>query len=78
MSKQSITEAPAGCSLISARDIRPGDTVRFRNPRFDYVVEEVDTDVIGVRHRWNDGTATCTYHPGELLWITSRKRTVLP
>ena len=71
---KSLTDGmPADCVLISAHLVKPGDTVRFRMPGADYTVEEVETDSIGhIRHRFNDGTGTAGYHPGELLWITRR------
>jgi hypothetical protein len=64
---------PTDCALIQARLIQPGDRVRFRMSSADYTVQDVDTDCIGnVRHRFGDGTASASYCPGELLWITRR------
>lgn len=69
----SITDLPSDCCLIPAELIKPGDRVRFPNPRSDYTVEVAERDNIGhVRHRANNGTMTCGYHPAELLWITRR------
>lgn len=66
-------DMPADCVLIQAKLVKEGDRVRFRMPSADYTVEEVDTDSIGhVRHTADDGARTCSYHPGELLWITRR------
>ena len=62
---------PDDCALIQARLIRPGDRVRFRVSSADYTVQEVETDRIGhIRHRFNDGTGSASYHPGEFLYIT--------
>jgi hypothetical protein len=70
---KSITTMPADCCLIQAQLTRAGDRVRFRVPMIDYTIEEVDTDSIGnIRHRANNSTTTCSYHPGEFLWITRR------
>ena len=67
------TDMPPDVVLIRADLIRVGDRVRFRMSSADYTVEEVETDGIGhVRHRTGNGTRTCGYHPGELLWITRR------
>ena len=68
-----MKDMPPDCCLIQARLIRPGDRVRFRMASADYTVEEVDTDSIGhIRHRTDNDTKSCAYHPGELLWITRR------
>lgn len=64
---------PFDVTLIRAELIRVGDRVRFRMSSADYTVEEVEADSIGnVRHRTDNGTRTCGYRPGELLWITRR------
>ena len=69
------TDMPPDVVLIRADLIRVGDRVRFRMSSADYTVEEVETDGIGhVRHRTDNGTRTCGYHPGEVLWITRRAR----
>lgn len=74
MGKRGITsDMPADCVLIQAKLIREGDTVRFRNPNYDYTVEVAELDRRGhVRHRYKDDTGYSSYHPGELLWITRR------
>lgn len=67
------SDMPADCCLIQAALIRVGDRVRFRMESASYTVEEVETDSIGhIRHRTDNDTRTCSYHPGELLWITRR------
>lgn len=59
-----------GFTLMKARETRVGDEIGFRAPGANYVVEDVETDNMGqVRHRWNDDTATCCYHPGEWLYV---------
>ena len=68
------TDMPPDAVLIRADLIKVGDRVRFRMPSVDYTVEAVDIDSIGnVRHRADKpATMTCSYRPGELLWITRR------
>lgn len=73
--KSYTTDMPANVCLIKAKFIRVGDRVRFRMPSADYTVEKVETDSIGnVKHRFNDDTATNSYHPGEMLWVTRRAK----
>lgn len=68
-----VTDMPDDCSLIQAKCIKVGDVVRFRASFADYTVEDVETDAIGhIKHTTEDGARTCSYHPGELLWITRR------
>ena len=67
------TDMPPDAVLIRADLIKVGDRVRFRMSSADYTVEEVETDSIGhVRHHIGNNTSSCSYHPGELLWITRR------
>ena len=56
------------CALISARDVRVGHRVCFLDSRYDYIVEGVDTCVIGVKHTHSNGEHS-SYHPGELLYV---------
>lgn len=64
---------PNDCCLIQAKLIKPGDRVRFYMTSTDYTVSEVEIDDIGhIKHRTERGVSTCSYHPGELLWITRR------
>lgn len=67
-------DMPSDAVLIRADLIKVGDRVRFRMPSVDYTVEAVEIDGIGnVRHRaGKPATMTCSYRPGELLWITRR------
>ena len=59
-----------GCVLMSARLTREGDRVVFRMRSASYTIEEIETDSLGyIRHRTEDGARTCSYHPGELLWV---------
>lgn len=59
-----------GFTLMKARETREGDRIGFRWPGASYVVESVETDKLGqVRHRWNNDTASSSYHPGEWLYI---------
>jgi hypothetical protein len=59
-----------GCALVPARLAREGDRVVFRMRSASYTIEEIETDSIGhIRHRTDDGARTCSYHPGELLWV---------
>jgi hypothetical protein len=65
--------APADCKLVRADRTREGDEIRFAMSSANYVVEEWDIDALGrIRHHANDGSITCTYHPGEHLWVTRR------
>ena len=58
------------CRIVYARDVREGDTVCFRMPSANYTVESIETDNLGnVRHRFNDDTASSSYHPKELLYV---------
>ena len=69
---QSVAPNPnlVGAVLMAASLVKAGDEVCFRWPGANYIVDEVETDSIGhVRHRMNDCTASCSYHPGELLWV---------
>ena len=73
-SKALCTDMPADVVIMSAELIKAGDRVRFRNPSADYTVEEVEIDNIGhIRHRFNNGLSTCSYHPAERFWITDRE-----
>jgi len=64
---------PDDCTLVRADQTREGDTVRFSMDSTSYTVEDLDTDALGrIRHRANGGTVTCSYLPGEFLWITRR------
>lgn len=67
----SVPMAPEpGCVLVPARLTREGDRVVFRMRSASYTIEEIETDSIGyIRHRTDDGARTCSYHPGELLWV---------
>jgi len=59
-----------GFTLMQAKHTRAGDRIGFRSPGASYTVEECETDNIGqIRHRWNDATASCAYHPGEWLYV---------
>ena len=61
------------CIMVQAKDVVVGDTVRFRASFADYMVEDIETDSIGqVRHRAGNDTRTCSYHPGEYLWVDKR------
>ena len=56
--------------LVQARDTREGDEILFQAAFANYTVEDIDTDPIGnVRHRHGDGSASSSYHPGELLRV---------
>jgi len=64
---------PADSLLVRADQTREGDTVRFAMPSAGYTVEELDTDAQGrIRHRAKGGTVTCSYMPGESIWIAPR------
>jgi hypothetical protein len=63
----------ADCVLIQARDVREGDRVRHFAPYADYTVEEINTSVIGLCFTHGDGTASSTYLPQDMLWITRRE-----
>lgn len=59
-----------GARLVCAVRTLVGQEVCFRNPAFNYVIEEIETvEPNFIRHRHDEGMATSTYHPGELLWI---------
>lgn len=61
-------------ALKQAKLLREGDTIVFEaGPRFDIIVEEVETDSIGhIRVRHDNNTGSSSYHPGELLWVIRR------
>jgi hypothetical protein len=72
---EKLQPMPDDCVLIQAKLIRPGDRVRFAASFADYTVDAVEETAIGhIRHRMNGDTASCTYHPGELLYITRRAK----
>jgi hypothetical protein len=59
--------------LVRADQTQEGDEIWFLMPSAAYVVEELDTDSLGrVRHHAKDGTITCSYQPGEWLYVTRR------
>jgi hypothetical protein len=71
MTTAPLSGAPLpGAVLMRAEQTEAGDLVCFHWKGANYRVEEIETDSLGrVRHRTADNTHTCSYHPGELLWV---------
>lgn len=56
--------------LTPAARTKVGDRIVFQASFANYTVEEISTDSLGqVRHLHGDGTASSSYHPGELLRV---------
>ena len=69
---QSVSKNPEipGTVLVPASLVQSGDEVCFRWSSANYIVDYTDTDPIGnARHFHSDGSASSSYHPGELLWV---------
>jgi len=72
MNMQTVSPNPGipGAVLMPASLVKAGDEVCFRMASANYVVDYTDTNPIGqARHFHGDGSASSSYHPGELLWV---------
>jgi len=59
------------CKLVTAQQVRIGDTVVFDMPSANYCVCEVDENEIGmIRHHFHGGSSC--YWPNELLYVVPR------
>lgn len=64
------TNIPKEARLMRAKAIRAGDLVCFEMPTANYIVEEVEADVLGlVRHRFYNDTGAASYDRGDYLWV---------
>lgn len=58
--------------LIQASLVRIGDRVRFKNPRCDFTVQDINANEAGIRFLFNHNSASNLFGHGEMVWIERR------